>query len=80
MRDIKCPKCNRKVKFVECICKSKGRKRIMLKFPCYHYTSLVYNVPCSTDINTIVKDFESISKEFFDKNYYWMCRGDRYLD
>ena len=79
--EIQCPRCNRKVKLVECVCKEKGRKRIMLSFPCYHFDSLVYNVPCSTDNNTIIKDFLSlIAEKHFDKNKYISFRyGDRYL-
>ena len=78
--EIKCPRCNRRVKLIECVCKEKGRKRIMLDFPCYHFSSLVYNVPCSTDNNTIIKDFKSISKEYFEKTYYFSHYGDRYLN
>lgn len=77
--EIKCPRCNRKVKLKECICKEQGRKRIMLDFPCYHYACLVYNVPYSTDDNTIMKDFKSISKEYFEKTYYLSYHGDRFL-
>ena len=77
--EIKCPRCNRKVKLKECICKTKDRKRIMLDFPCYHYASLIYNVPYSTDDNTILKDFKSIKKDYFDKKYYLSHYGDRYL-
>ena len=77
--EIKCPQCNRKAKFKECICRTKGRKRVMLDFPCFHYADLVYNVPYSTDYNTIIKDFKSISKEFFEKTYRLSHFGDRYL-
>ena len=77
--EIKCPRCNRKAKFRECVCKTKGRKRVMLDFPCYHYSVLIYNVPCSVDDNTIMKDFKSISKEYFEKTYYLSHFGDRYL-
>lgn len=79
--EIRCPRCNHRVKFKECVCKEKGRKRIMLYFPCYHFAELVYNIPESTDINTIIKDFRSISKEYFDRSYYLShCRhNDRYL-
>lgn len=79
MEDIKCPRCNRKVKFEDCVCRDKGRKRIMLSFPCYHFSYLVYNVPISTDKNTIVKDFKSISKEFFNKTYFLSNCQERYL-
>ena len=65
MKEIKCPICNRRAKFVECICNKNGRKRIMLDFPCCHFSSLIYNVPYSTDNNTIIKDFQSISKDYF---------------
>lgn len=78
--EIRCPKCNRKVKFTDCICKEQGRKRIMLNFPCFHYVSLVYNVPYETDNNTIIKDFKSISKEYFEKSYCVWNYGDRYLN
>ena len=80
MKEIRCPMCNKKAKFMDCICTKKGNKRIMLKFPCFHYSSLVYNVPVETDINTIVKDFESISKSYFEKSYYTYNDGDRYLE
>lgn len=80
MEDIKCPRCGRKVKFKECICDEKDRKRIMLDFPCSHYAALVYNVPCSADNNTIVKDFKTISKEYFEKTYYLSHFGDRRID
>lgn len=80
MKDIKCPRCDRKVKLHECVCYEKGRKRIMLDFPCYHYSSLVYNVPTSMDNNTIIKHFNSISKEYFEKTYYLFHHGDVYLD
>lgn len=79
MKEIKCPECNRKAKFMDCTSTKKGRKRIMINFPCFHYSSLVYNVPVSTDNNTIVKDFESISKRHFKKKYYTHNYGDRYL-
>lgn len=79
--EIRCPRCNHRVKFKECVCKEKGRKRIMLYFPCYHFAELIYNVPESTDINTIIKDFRSISKEYFDRSYYLSHYRykDRYL-
>lgn len=77
--EIKCPRCNRKAKLRECVCKTKGRKRIMLDFPCFHYAGLIYNVPCSADDNTIMKDFKSISKEYFEKTYYLSYFEDRYL-
>ena len=80
MREIKCPRCDRKVKLKECICKQKGRKRIMLDFPCNHFACLVYNVPCSMDNNAIIKDFISISKDYFDKTYFLSYYEDRYLD
>ena len=79
MEEIKCPRCNRRAKFKECICKENGRKRIMLDFPCCHFSSLVYNVPYSTDNNTIIKDFQSISKDYFDKACYIANYDDRYL-
>lgn len=78
--EIRCPRCNRKVKFKECVCKEQGRKRIMLNFPCHHYAFLVYNVPYEVDDNTIMKDFKSISKEYFEKSYYFSHYGDRYLN
>ena len=80
MKEIKCPICNRRAKFVECICNKNGRKRIMLDFPCYHFSSLVYNVPYSTDNNTIIKDFQSISKDYFNKSLYITNHNDRYLN
>ena len=80
MEEIKCPRCGRKAKIIECVCSDKGRKRMMLHFPCYHFAALSYNVPCSTDNNTITKDFKSISKEYFDKTYYFSNYGDRYID
>lgn len=80
MKEIKCPRCDRKVKFKECVCKQKDRKRIMLDFPCNHFACLVYNVPCSMDNNTIIKDFESISDDYFNKTYYLSHCRDRYLD
>ena len=80
MEEIKCPICNRRAKFVECICNKNGRKRIMLDFPCCHFSSLVYNVPYSTDNNTIIKDFKSISKDYFDKACYIANYDDRYLN
>lgn len=51
----------------------------MLDFPCCHFSSLVYNVPYSTDNNTIIKDFKSISKDYFDKACYIANYDDRYL-
>ena len=78
--EVRCPRCNRKVKLMECICREDGRKRIMLIFPCFHYSPLVYNVSCEIDNNIIIKDFKSISKEYFDKSYYLSHHGDRYLD
>ena len=78
--EVKCPICNRKVKFKECVCKEHGRKRIMLDFPCLHYAFLVYNVPYEVDDNTIMKDFKSISKEYFEKSYYFSHHGDRYIN
>lgn len=79
--EIRCPRCDRRAKFKECVCKEKGRKRIMLDFPCYHFSELVYNVPESTDLNMIIKDFRSISKEYFDRTYYrsHLSYEDRYL-
>ena len=77
--EIKCPRCERKAKLKECLSKEPGRKRVMLHFPCYHFSFLVYNVPYSTDDNTIMKDFKSISKEYFEKSYYYFNHGDRYL-
>ena len=78
--EIRCPKCNRKVKLKDCICEQQGRKRIMLNFPCSHYAPLIYNLSCEVDNNTIMKDFKSISKEYFDKSYYFLHYGDRYLN
>ena len=78
--EIICPRCNRKAKLKECICRKQCRKRIMLDFPCFHFSCLVYNVPCSIDDNAIMKDFKSISKEYFEKTYYFSNYGDRYLD
>ena len=69
MRDIKCPVCNRNAKLIECVSRDSGRKRMMLTFPCYHFVCVVYNVPDSMDNNTIIKDFNSISKEYFDTPY-----------
>lgn len=77
--EIKCHRCNRKAKFKECDCKQEKRKRIMLCFPCYHYADLIYNVPCETDDNAIMKDFKSISKEYFDKTYYLSHKKERYM-
>lgn len=80
MRDIKCPVCNRNAKLIECVSRKSGRKRMMLQFPCYHFAGVVYNVPDSMDNNTIIKDFNSISKDYFDRTYCFSCCGDRYLD
>lgn len=82
MEDIKCPRCNRKTKLEECVCKDKGRKRVMISFPCYHYPPLVYNVPLSMDNNTIIKSFKTISEEHFNrKPSPWSgVRRDIYLD
>lgn len=80
MKDIKCPVCNRNAKLKECVSRERGRKRIMLEFPCYHFVGIVYNVPVSMDNNTIVKDFNSISKEYFDIPYLSSYHRDRYLD
>ena len=77
--EIKCPRCERKAKLKECICKESGRKRIMLHFPCYHYSFLVYNVPYSTDNNTIIKDFKSIAKKYFEQTDCFSNHGDRYI-
>ena len=52
----------------------------MLDFPCCHFSSLVYNVPYSTDDNTIIKDFQSISKDYFNKSCYITNHNDRYLN
>lgn len=79
MEDIKCPRCNRKAKLKECVSWDEGRKRMMLHFPCYHYAALVYNVPVETDNNAIIKDFKSISKEYFEKTYYLSYHGERFL-
>lgn len=82
MNKIKCPRCNREAKLEECVSHTKGRKRIILSFPCFHYACLVYNVSDSTDNNTIIKDFNTISKEYFDKTYYIFHSSskDRYLN
>ena len=80
MKEIKCPICNRMAKFTECICNKNGRKRIMLYFPCCHFSSLVYNVSYSTDNNTIIKDFQFISKDYFNKSRYMANYDDRYLN
>lgn len=77
--EIVCPRCGRKVKFKDCVHSSKERKRILLDFPCNHYAYLIYNVPSETDINTIVKDFKTIEKEYFNKTYYLHNFGDRIL-
>ena len=77
--EIKCPKCNRKAKFKECICKTQGRKRVVLDFPCHHFACLIYNVPNSTDDNTIIKDFNTISEEYFAKTYFLSHFGERHL-
>ena len=69
-----------KHKFYNSKCKENGRKRIMLDFPCCHFSSLVYNVPYSTDNNTIIKDFQSISKDYFNKSLYITNHNDRYLN
>lgn len=80
MKDIKCPICSRKTKLVKCVCRDNKRKRIMIYFPCVHYLGLVYNVPTAMDDNTILKDFKSISEEYFnDKSYLYLYK-DRYLD
>lgn len=52
----------------------------MLEFPCYHFVGVVYNVPNSMDNNTIIKDFNFISKEYFDTPYRSAHHIDRYLD
>lgn len=77
--EIICPRCKRKAKLKECDCKQKERKRIILCFPCYHYSDLVYNVPQETDANAIMKDFISISREYFDKKYYLKHGNERFL-
>lgn len=77
--DVKCPKCSRKVKLVECICKDKGRKRIMVSFPCHHFHWLVYNTAESTDDNTILKDFKSVFEEHSNRKYYSYGFEERYL-
>lgn len=78
--EIICPRCNRKAKLKDCVCKNQDRKRIMIDFPCNHYTCLIYNVPCSMDNNGIMKDFKSISKEYFEKTYWFSNYGDRFLN
>ena len=80
MKEIKCPRCNRTLKFTECLCKERGRKRIMLHFSCCHCSYLVYNVPCSMDNNTILKDFRSIIKDGCENIWCISTRGDRYLN
>ena len=77
--EITCPRCNRKAKLNECISKEKNRRIIVLNFPCYHFADLVYNVSYSTDNNTIMKDFKTIAKEYFDKTYYLSHFGERRL-
>jgi len=81
--EIKCPRCDRKAKLKDCICskqeREQERKRVMIDFPCNHYACLVYNIPVSMDDNAIMKDFKSISKEYFEKTYYLSHFGDRYL-
>lgn len=67
MQEIKCPKCNRKVKLIECVSNEKDRKRMMVYFPCYHFSGMVYNVPCEMDDNTILKEFKS---DFQKYSYY----------
>lgn len=79
MQKIKCPKCGRDLKLVECTCYEKNRKRIMLTFTCHHYPFLVYNIPCSMDDNTILKHFKATFKEYFEKPYF-TYNGDFYLD
>ena len=78
--EIKCPRCNRNAKLKECGCGQKGRKRKAIFFPCNHYANLVYDMPCGTDDNAIMKDFKSISKEYFDKTYYLSHYGDRRIE
>ena len=78
--EIKCPRCNRNAKLKEYDCKQQGRKCKVLNFPCHHYADLIYNVPCNTDDNTIIKDFKSISKEYFNKTYYLSHGKERYID
>lgn len=78
--EIKCPRCNQKAKLKDCECKNPKRKRIMIDFPCHHYAFLIYNVPNQTDNNTIMKDFQSISTEYFSKEYYLHNYGDRYIE
>ena len=80
MKEIICPRCGRKAKFEESVSKQKDRKRIMLDFPCHHYTFLVYDVSVSTDINTIIKDFQTIADSYFDKTYYLSHFRERRLD
>ena len=84
MKDIRCPKCNRIAKFEDCVCNESGRKRVMLKFPCYHYTCLVYNVPLDSDKNSIIKAFNSVSEKFFNLKSWdidrFKFRKDIYLD
>ena len=80
MKEIKCPRCNRKAKLRECISHKRDRKRIMVDFPCNHYPCLVYNVPCSMDNNTIIKDFKSFSENDFEQVYDMLGCGDRYLN
>lgn len=77
--EIKCPRCNRKAKLRDGVCSKQERKRVMIYFPCNHYACLVYNVPVSTDDNAIMKDFKSISQDYFEKTYYLSHFGDRYL-
>lgn len=78
--EIKCPRCNRNAKFkVHDYNKQQERKRVILNFPCYHYADLIYNVPYTTDENVIIKDFKSISKEYFNKTYYLSHGKERYI-
>lgn len=80
MEEIKCNKCNRKLKFTECVSKDKDRKRIMLHFPCCHCSYIVYNVPISMDNNTILKDFKSVIKDDLTQTWCVSSMGDRYLN
>lgn len=77
--EIICPRCNRKAKLKEATYSNNGRKKVILTFPCHHYAELDYNVPVSVDDNTIIKDFNTIKKEYFDKTYYLSHRGERRL-
>ena len=78
--EIICPRCNRKAKIKEEEFFKKDRKKVIVHFPCYHYADLVYDVPIIMDNNTIVKDFQSISKEYFNKTYYLSNYGNRCLN